>query len=115
MSNDSGRAPALIAEGAGQGVVGDDAEADLVGHEDHSRRVDLRQRRDQLVDGRRHVAVGAQQIADPQRQAIDEDHIMRLAGRFERGRQCKRLLQRCEALVPLLLVQPHPLPLSYEA
>ena len=64
----------------------------------------------QFVDRRRHVAVGAQQVGDPQRQAVDEDHVVvprrRLAGSPRASSSGSSIVANLP--VPLLLVHAHP-------
>jgi hypothetical protein len=87
----------MVAEGARQRVVGDDAEADLVGDE-HRRPLEARQRVEQLGHCRLDIAPGHEQVREPQCQAVDQHRPLRPGLLTERGGEVERRLARRPAL-----------------
>ena len=80
------KAAGFVAEAAGQGVFGDDAQADFIGYEHNLfRAVDERG----FEGGDIYVVLGQHQITQPQGQAVDQD---RRLGSAEGAGEVDRLL-----------------------
>ena len=72
-------------------------------------RTDPPQRLDQAIHRLRHVDIGDDHVGDPQRQAVDEDSVVR-PRRFGQGAaQFERLFDGGEGAAALLLVGADPL------